>query len=87
MGRRVRRRKPLTSPCVLRREAIAASWVSAGGTTRLDRTGNVWVYAADPRAICPEPVVPAVRAATTPHPSACDVRIQIVWPHAPPDGR
>jgi hypothetical protein len=42
-------------------------------------TSNVWVHAADPRTILPNPVTPDGYVTSMPeHP---DARIQIVWPH------
>lgn len=51
--------------------------------TRPDLAGNVWVHAADPRTLYPEPVVPTGFAETA-FLSRPDARIQVVWPH---DGR
>jgi hypothetical protein len=42
-------------------------------------TGNVWVHAADPRTIQPNPIVPT--GFSTQSGSALDTRIQMVWPH------
>jgi hypothetical protein len=46
---------------------------------RLGLVGNVWVHAADPRTILPEPVVPTGHC-TMVFPDDFDTRIQIVWP-------
>ena len=48
-----------------------------------DFSGNVWVHAADPRTIQPNPVVPTGFSAQMLPAQGLDTRIQIVWPHDP----
>ncbi len=44
-------------------------------------SGNVWVHAADPRTIQPNPVTPTGFSAQTLPSQGLDTRIQLEWPH------
>ena len=44
-------------------------------------SGNIWVHAADPRTIQPNPIVPTGFSTQMLPAQGLDTRIQIVWPH------